>query len=406
MSSATEEEEDENNNNNSVGEAISSPTMMSRRLQTFGSPDLAVTVGIDEIQYNYHALILASQSLYVDTLLSSPAARTEQERGRISFPDITVETWEKMMMYLLRTNDVPPSTSDLVEIVPFYDKYQFIDGLAYCDKIIKRWLVSEIIDGTIFFRSLDGEDEKNMAWLTRYIYDLPDFFPKSRSIAIKWGKEECLSKLRWSDEDTVKTLLPLIENDNDTTKALVSTYLGRKFVGMTMNEMRDLVKQPDFPEQCIFRNEQIRLLDEQREQLRVKDLRLRFGGEAVNGDYECRDHYHYESQYCRSATHSCGAMRYVWRKEKNQSLVEDGDNPSVNVKLEALNFYGSAWEVYSCTETDDNEEIEGSKKVLYRWESDIFSSLVPPKIGWEEIDDDGNCVKSKIRLDYSYGKRW
>lgn len=85
----------------------------------------------------------------------------------------------------------------------------------------------------------------------------------------------------------------------------------------------------------------------------------------------------------------------VWVKEDNQSLL---------VKLGASNFYGSAWEVYSCTVADDNIEIEieGSKKVLYRWESDIFSSLVPPKIGWEEVDGDGNFVKSKISLDYSY----
>ena len=390
MSSAAEgEEEDENNNNSSVGEAKSSPTMMSRRLQTFGSPDLAVTVGIDEHLYNYHSFILASQSLYVDTLLSSPAARTEQERGRISFPDITVETWEKMMMYLLPTNK-EPSTSDLKEIVPFYDKYQFLDGLAYCDEMIKSWLVQEIINGTIIFRMLHEEHEKNMAWLTRYIYDLPDFFPKSRPIAIKWGKEECLSQLRWGDEDTVKILLPLIENDNETTKAMVSTYLGRKCVGMTMNEMRDLVKQPDFPEQCIFRNEQIKQLDEQREQLRVNNLRLSFGGEAVDGGYVCHDHYRHVL-----ATHKCGAMRCVWVKKNNPSLL---------VKLGALNFYGSVWEVYS-TEIDDNGEIEGSKKVLYRWESDIFSSLVPPKIGWEEIDDDGNCVKSKICLDYSYDSK-
>jgi hypothetical protein len=199
-------------------------------------------------------------------------------------------------------------------------------------------------------------------------------------------------------------LLPLIENDNETTKLMVSTYLGRKCVGMTMNEMRDLVKQPDFPEQCIFRNEQIKLLDEQREQLRVKDLRLRSGVEGVNGDYECRDHY--QNVWAWADTHKCGAMRYVWRKEKNPYHVEDEDNPSVTVKVTALNFYGSAWEVYSCTEADDNEEIEGSKKVLYRWESDVFSSLVPPKIGWEE-NHDGIWLKSKIRLDYEYdSQRW
>ena len=73
---------------------------MTRHLQSFGAPDLQVSIGEDEQLYHYHSLILASQSLYIDTLLSSPVAHKEQEKMRISFPEIQPETWEKMMKYL------------------------------------------------------------------------------------------------------------------------------------------------------------------------------------------------------------------------------------------------------------------------------------------------------------------
>ena len=61
---------------------------MTRHLQSFGAPDLQVSIGEDEQLYHYHSLILASQSLYIDTLLSSPVAHKEQEKMRISFPEI------------------------------------------------------------------------------------------------------------------------------------------------------------------------------------------------------------------------------------------------------------------------------------------------------------------------------
>ena len=373
-------------------DVLGSATAMSRRLQTFGSPDLAVTVGVDEHLYKYHSLILASQSLYVDTLLSSPAARTEQEKRRISFPDITRETWEKMMKYLFPTNTMP-SVDDLVEIIPFYDKYQFLDGMAYCDEILAE----------LYVGSYDGygyrEHHMDLAWLTAYIYDLlPDFFPKSRPLAIKWGKK-FLSRLWGDDEEMIKTLLPLIENDNETTRAMVSTFLGRKCVGMTMNEMRDLVKQTDFPEQCIVRNSQISMLDEQRQKLQIAYLDVCGASDLVSGKYDERSCHHERHVY--AGNHCGGAMGYIWEK-KDTRLMDDG--ASVTVKVGAIDCYGSAWEIYSFTQTDDDEETELSKKVLYRWENGIFTSLVPPKYGWEKAEDDETFVKSKMCLSYSFGK--
>ena len=391
MSSSEEE-------NTNSGQVLGSATTMSRRLKTFGSPDLAVTVGEEEHLYNYHSLILASQSLYVDTILSSPAARTEQEKGRISFPDITRETWEKMMMYLLPTRKFP-STDDLVEILPFYDKYQFLDGLAYCDEM----LAEHIGPKGYGYRG----DQENLAKLTAYIYDLPDFFPKSRPLAIKWGKQR-LCYLWHDDEEAIKMLLPLIENDDQTTRAMVSTLLGRKCAEMTMNEMRDLVKQADFPKQCIFRNRQIKMIDAQRQQLKTQNFKISGAGELVSGYYD-----EITSDHCKGSNfegmdfagnHNCGAMGYIWKKNNLHRFTDTDDDSSVTLKVAAVNCYGSAWEIYSCAETDDGEEAELSKCVLYKWDNGIFTSLVPPQFDWEKVEDDETCVKSEMYIDYSFAR--
>ena len=127
--------------NEPTSKAVQQPTTisMTRRLQSFGSPDLEVTIGKSEKLYRYHSFLLASQSDYVDTILSSPAARNEQLRGRISFPDITIDTWEKMLKFLSPC-EVQPSLEDMIEIIPFYDKYQFSYGLKYCDQLLSKRL--------------------------------------------------------------------------------------------------------------------------------------------------------------------------------------------------------------------------------------------------------------------------
>ena len=287
------------------------------------------------------------------------------------------------------------SIDDLVEIIPFYDKYQFLDGLAYCDVI----LAEHILPNDNFLRL---GDNKKVAWLTAYIYDL-DILPKSKPKAIKWGKR-CLSRLVCVDEEIIKTLLPLIENDNETTKAMVSTFLGRKCIGMTMNEMRDLVKQPDFAEQCIIRNGEIRMLDKQRDRLIIKSLSVHGVVDLVCGNYD----FDYGSDYARNShkyagNHSGGAMRGVWIKDKETFRYgNDDEDESPIIKLGATDCYGTAWEIYRCTATDDDEERERSKQVLYRWENGIYTNLVPPTLGWKKVDDDGKCVKSNLILSYQF----
>ena len=196
------------------------PTMvssqMTRRLQCH-APNLEVTVGKSEKLYRYHSLILASQSDYVDTILSSPAARNEQERGRISFPDITTDTWEKMLKFLSPC-EVLPSLEDMIEIIPFYDKYQFSYGLKYCDQVLSKRLLR---GNESWFDYSDREtfDKKckECCQLVSLIMPLNDF-PLSKIAAAAWATQS-LKRFHSIDVEMMQTLMPLVENDESIIKS-------------------------------------------------------------------------------------------------------------------------------------------------------------------------------------------
>ena len=81
-------------------------------------------------------------------------------------------------------------------------------------------------------------------------------------MAVKWA-ESHLSELICVNKEVISLLVPLIENDENIIKSMMSTFLGRKCNGMTMNEMRDVIMQPDFAKRCVSRCYEIEEIDEQ-----------------------------------------------------------------------------------------------------------------------------------------------
>ena len=394
------------------GETSASSSLLTRHLQKFGPPDLEVVVGPKEYVYRYHSVILASQSLYVDTLLSSPAAKREQSDWRISFSEIEVSTWEKMMKYLgpCITN---PSVEDALEIIPFYDKFQFHDGLKFCDTVIAKHLqMDEYV-----------EDDQPLCRLVAMIYPL-NFFPLSKPIAAEWAKR-CLSKFKSVDEEMIRKLMPLVDNDEKVIKSMVSTYLGRKCKGMSMTEMRDLIKQPDFPNKAILRCKQIKEIDNQLSFLNVKELTI-YHPESIKGSYAYRSSFdktlgnpEYGSEF--AVSHRGGAMRGYWIKVKYGQVLADE-----RIIITSTDVFGSVWEIFQEPAMDEEGDDEASetesqvserraerrawqeaeRRILFRWESGMFGSLAPPMNGWEAIDDDGNRVVVKdIRMSYIYNDK-
>ncbi len=370
---------------------------MTRRLQTFGSPDLEVTVGKNERMYHYHALLLASQSSYVDMILSSPANK-QKDKWRISFPDIEVETWELMMKYLRPAEDFA-SLDDLLETIPFYDKYQFTDGLGYCDVVLSK-------------RMPNAKDHPclgnypTMCKLITLIFEL-SFFPKSKPLAVEWAKY-CMSTFIFlNDGDMIHSFLPLVENDENIVKAMMSTFLGKRCKTMSMNEMRDVIKQPDFPSQVILRCTQIKEIDEQLVHLTVGSLDIySCSVNEVNGSYKyeiCSPSCHYNKDYAGS--HRGGATLGIWKRAPSGFEERHyGD-----ITIESVDVFGSVWEVYSHTwiEDDDNaDEVDRKKTTLLRWENGIFNSLIPPRVGWKIIDEIEDADhQSAMRINYSISSR-
>jgi hypothetical protein len=99
--------------------------------------DLKVVLGTGEdesIQW-HHSQALASKSRYIDAMLSAPMK--EREEQTITFPDINLATWEKLMHFL----DSPVaarhmSAKDARDLALLYDKYEFLEGRKLCDEIM------------------------------------------------------------------------------------------------------------------------------------------------------------------------------------------------------------------------------------------------------------------------------
>lgn len=119
--------------------------------------DLRVIVGGDPIWDNqdgntkvywHYSQVLASQSRYVDTLLSTSLPTNNyknpsKDHKEITFPDITPSQWERMMQYLTNSLSLVDSTvsiEDLMELVLLYDRYEFPIGIRICDKALFKMI--------------------------------------------------------------------------------------------------------------------------------------------------------------------------------------------------------------------------------------------------------------------------
>ncbi|KAL7534875.1 hypothetical protein ACHAWF_005008 [Thalassiosira exigua] len=103
--------------------------------------DLKVVLGSgdDETVQWHHSIYLACKSKYIDAMLAAPMR--EKEERTITFPDIDLETWQKMLKFL----DSPlaarkMSAPDALELAVWYDKYEFGQGRELCEEVISEFL--------------------------------------------------------------------------------------------------------------------------------------------------------------------------------------------------------------------------------------------------------------------------
>ena len=100
-------------------------------------PDLKVILGSGDDQSIlwYHSQALSLKSKYIDTMLAVPMK--ERNERVISFPDISIETWEQMMKFIDDPIAVRQmNVQDALTVVEFYDKYNFEAGRNLCSHIV------------------------------------------------------------------------------------------------------------------------------------------------------------------------------------------------------------------------------------------------------------------------------
>ena len=188
----------------------------------------------------------------------------------------------------------------------------------------------------------------------------------------------------------------------------MSTFLGRLCKGMTMNEMRDVIMQPDFAKKCVSRCSEIEEIEKQVRPLRPESLSIYgpadFDYKGIEGEYIFESLIkHYGMKF--AGGHVGGVSAGTWKKEG------DIDGVRQLISIESVDVWGTAWEIFACPSRDDDDanndvtagdECE-NKRVLYRWENGIYNSLIPPKKGWKVIDGrDADLVATKrFRIDYT-----
>ena len=123
--------------------ARDAPPSFRKRLRVLSEPDLTIVLVDDDRasskRYQCHSLSLALQSKYFDTLLS--AGFQETQGKQVVLRDVAPATFELGMEIL--ENPVKASSvtaAELVQVGPFYDRFEFTAGLALCDTILSQFI--------------------------------------------------------------------------------------------------------------------------------------------------------------------------------------------------------------------------------------------------------------------------
>jgi hypothetical protein len=187
----------------------------SKRLKS-AEPDLEVVVGEEGKIYNYHSVVLASWSDYVDTMLATPMK--EQQTKRITFPEIEPKVWEQLIDYI-HTDFEDITSTEAKQLLPLYDKYGFQDAMLSLDEELAKQVSEK--DLVRILTSVEPRfiwlSDHPVAWLISYI-----------SLCEKYSLAD-------TEDECVNSLRKLLEHERGRIKIYVSHWMQlAKFV--TKNE--------------------------------------------------------------------------------------------------------------------------------------------------------------------------
>lgn len=176
-----------------------------------------MTVIVDTKQnakmFEYHSVIMANYSSYIDTLLTS--SMKESKSRILQFPDIQVNDWLDMIAYLEDPTEARGMTvDDAIKFAPLYDKYEFHGGMALCSQVLEEEVLTlELTHHLTIFELADKLGmaclySKCVRWLQKRLdpaYDGVELCVEQlRMLAPYIVKEQSLmSKAFTSDKDEV-----------------------------------------------------------------------------------------------------------------------------------------------------------------------------------------------------------
>jgi hypothetical protein len=321
----------------------------------------------------HYSQVLASQSRYVDALLSAPlaaaATRKINNEGKaanlteITFPDISPSQWERMIKFLadpVATRNM--SKEDAIELIIPYDKYDFTQGIRLCDEVLSSMFYK---DSEVFKEHMNDLD-----LLDRCV----DVVVLSHEKNLKKTMENakyCLYDILFDGYDPelviltvdhVRKLVPVIASYNDdrsntihyihyNLQSTIEQRLGKKDID---------ILSPMFPN---FFVAQIQLIAARNTALKlVNEISIINCGAYVSGDYDAGKNSGFE--FDETCTYykriDPAALRYVWLKKN-----EVGD-----------------WTI--------SEDLrDGDVVQLFICKGSRCATL-PPKTGWERIDGENS----------------
>lgn len=306
-------------------------------------PDLEIVVGKEKEVLHYHSVIMASYSEYIDTMLSTPMK--EQDTKTLSFPDIQPREWKKMIAFLEPGGNRNMNLQDFCELLPLFDEYCFQTAVELCDNIF-----ADLFTNNPETATLENESMVMIAVLS-FEYGLP----LSKDRAVDFAKHVFETKCSFLDEESYRSLIPLVKDEESALKEIVTLFVGEDEVKeKSFKDMQEFVLKETFP--ALFQTTTQAMRDQAiSRKLEVKGLVvLHAGMESTNGSYERVQKLH------------PGVMAVAYENPPHAL-----DNKSI---IRALDPFGNKWQI-------SHVDGDGVEQILYTWRG-LYSSLVPPKRGW------------------------
>ena len=205
--------------------------------------DLKVIVGgecgegdeqVESKVYWHYSPTLASQSGYVDALLSTPlrtnVGGSSSDHREIAFPDISPSQWERMIQFITDPLVFQSITvEDALELAGPYDQYEFHTGIKVCDEVLSKKALFGVV-WSDFEKIYDREKINAICFDIDYLDQCVDAIVVSHTANLKktlhrgklWLKfifdELELIKYMSLTANHIKQLVPVIISDSEITE--------------------------------------------------------------------------------------------------------------------------------------------------------------------------------------------